>query len=345
MFARRFLIVLLIAVLALPILAISPVGAQDKTPPTPQGLRPDAPPYAVHGPYAVGVRDFVIKDAKRPLPVTVWYPALNPNNTAEMVTYHFVVSPDKVPVTVQGHALQDAAPDAKGGPYPLVIYSHGHLVWRLISTYLTEHLASWGFVVMSADHTGNTTVDQNDKNGDTDPAFNYYRPVDIGHEIDYAGELTAAGGALAGIINASNVGVIGHSFGGLTALQAGGAGLDFDYFRASCEKNPEGACPVTLAALDQLAALAGLPKVPQGVWPPFMKDSRVKAIVPLAPAGMRAGPQGAATVTVPALMMTGSVDTMANPDFHTYPIYRGLGSAQKALVVFEGANHWERPPF
>lgn len=339
MFTRRFLKVLLIVVLVAPALAISSVGAQDKEPPAPQGLRPDAPAYAVHGPYAVGARDFVIEDAKRPLNITVWYPALNPDGAAEAATYKFVVFPDKIPVTSAGHALLEAPPDSKGGPYPLIIFSHGHLMYRWQSTYLTEHLASWGFIVMAADHFENTTTDMNETNGDTDPLFNYYRPIDVGREIDYADKLTAADGALKGLIDTSRVGVTGHSFGGLTALQAGGAGLDFDYFRAACEKNPEGACPVTLAALDQLAALAGLPKVPQGVWPPFMKDSRVKAIVPLAPAGMRAGPKGATTVTVPTLMMTGSGDTMAVPEFHTYPIYEGLGSAQKALVVLEGGDH------
>jgi predicted dienelactone hydrolase len=335
---KRVLFILWIAVLF--VLAVgSPVMGQGDEPLPPQGLRPDAPPYAVHGPYAVGTRDFVIDDAERPLSVTVWYPALNPDGVAEAVTYNYVVFPDQIPVTSEGHALLDAAPDASGGPYPLIIFSHGHLMYRQQSTYLTEHLASWGFVVMAADHFGNTTIDMNETNGDTDPAFNYYRPVDVEREIDYAGELAVAGGALEGMIDTSHVGVTGHSFGGLTALQAGGAGLDFDYFRTACEENPEGACPVTLASLDQLAALAGLDAVPQGPWPPFMTDDRVKAIVPLAPAGMRVGPQGAATVTVPTLMLAGSADTMARPEFHTYPVYEGLGSSQKALVVLGGAGH------
>ena len=48
--------------------------------PEPVGLRPDAPTYAKHGPYWVGTREFVIKDAPegRALAATLWYPALNP---------------------------------------------------------------------------------------------------------------------------------------------------------------------------------------------------------------------------------------------------------------------------
>lgn len=338
MLTRKFFVMLLIAALALPALAISSVGAQgDK--PAPQGLRPDAPPYAVHGPYAVGTRDFVIEpDSERPLNVTLWYPALNPDVAAEAYTYNYQVWGD-APVTTEGHALADAAPDVAEGPYPLVIFSHGHLMWRQQSVYLTEHLASWGFVVMSADHFGNSATTNPPEYGDTNPLHNYYRTVDVTREMDYADELTADGGALAGMIDTNQVGVMGHSFGGLTALQAGGAGLDFDYFRTYCEQNTDGACPLTLAELDKIAALAGLDGVPASPWPPFMNDDRVKAVVPLAPAGARAGPRGAETVSVPALMITGSEDTMAIPEFQTYPIYEGLGSAQKALVVLQGADH------
>ena len=336
---KRVPFVLMVVVLT--VLAIgSPVGAQDDNPPAPQGLRPDAPPYAVHGPYAVGTREFVIEpDSERPLAITVWYPALNPDGVAEAYTYQYLTW-GEAPVTTEGHAIADAVPDAAGGPYPLVIFSHGHFMYRQQSVFLTEHLASWGFVVMSADHFGNTATTNPPEYGDTNPAHNYYRTVDITREMDYADELTADGGALAGMIDTTQVGVTGHSFGGLTALQAGGAGLDFDYFRTACEQNPEGACQLTLDELDKIAALAGLDGVPESPWPPFVDDARIKAVVPLAPAGMRVGPQGAATVSVPTLMIVGSGDTGARPEFHDYPIYEGLGSSQKAMVVVQGAEHF-----
>src|SRR5512144_2296558 len=57
--------------------------------PQPVGLRPDAPAFAKHGPYWVGTREYVIPDTEgqRPLPLTIWYPALNPDGKAEDITY------------------------------------------------------------------------------------------------------------------------------------------------------------------------------------------------------------------------------------------------------------------
>src|SRR3954465_1603207 len=71
--------------LALLISACQPVMPVTEQPPA--GLRPDAPPYALHGPYAVGAREFVIGSGQDSLHVTVWYPALNPHHAEEKIAY------------------------------------------------------------------------------------------------------------------------------------------------------------------------------------------------------------------------------------------------------------------
>ena len=95
----------------------------------PHQPRPDAPPYALRGPYAVGVRDFVIDTPDRKIPVTVWYPAQNPDGKEEAVTYtmDFLADPASGFPT-GGRALRDAAPDPSGGAYPLVLYSDRRVV-------------------------------------------------------------------------------------------------------------------------------------------------------------------------------------------------------------------------
>src|SRR3989337_2953713 len=75
--------------------------------PTPSTARPhtpreDAPPYGARGPYAVGVRDFVIEpegDNERQLNVTVWYPTRNPENAKESVTYAMRFAPGETPTS------------------------------------------------------------------------------------------------------------------------------------------------------------------------------------------------------------------------------------------------------
>ena len=113
--------VLVIAVLVLAVVPFA--GAQDEPKPETVGLRPDAPPYALHGPYWVGARDFVIDPtSERPLVSTMWYPALNPENAEESVTYSFEVKftpKPEIKTEVYGHALLGAAPDSSGAPYPL----------------------------------------------------------------------------------------------------------------------------------------------------------------------------------------------------------------------------------
>src|SRR5436190_10606673 len=97
-----------------------PVQAQGKMP-DPVGLRTDAPDYAKHGPFWVGTRELTIpdKEGKRPLPLTVWYPALNPKGSPEEVTYSYDNFATIKGFTQPGHALKDAAADTSKGSYPL----------------------------------------------------------------------------------------------------------------------------------------------------------------------------------------------------------------------------------
>jgi hypothetical protein len=124
---------------------VMPMQAQEEGP-AQVGLRPDAPTYAVHGPYWVGAMEFVIEDQERPLVTTVWYPALNPENAEVSATYSFEPKFSPVPeieMAIFGHALRDAAPDATGAPYPLIIFSHGFSGNPFFYANLVEHLGIW----------------------------------------------------------------------------------------------------------------------------------------------------------------------------------------------------------
>jgi predicted dienelactone hydrolase len=165
---------------------------------------------------------------EHPLGLTVWYPALNPDGAEESIAYHFDIQskfpfelPDWYEPIILGHALTDAQPDDSGGPYPLVIFSHGFGVYRQTYAYLTEHLASYGFVVIAPDHLEVWNPELSEVG---ESAFE--RPLDIQQVIAFAETLAAPGGEMAGLLDINQIAVAGHSLGGYTALTAGGARFD-----------------------------------------------------------------------------------------------------------------------
>ncbi len=312
-----------------------PVTAQDQAGPEQVGLRPDAPPYAVHGPFWVGTHEFVFDaSGEHPMPVTAWYPALNLDGSNEAVTYF--IMPGNADMTVTGHALLDSQPDATHAPYPLIVLSHGDQGSRLISPYYAEHLASYGFIVIAPDHYGDLmTADLQSF------AFRlYHRPLDIARVIDEASTLTATAGLLKGMVDIDHVAVTGMSFGGLATLLAGGASVNMSNMEAYCKAYPihDARCDESLVQTPDLATMAGLSAVPEGNWPSW-GDPRVDAIVPIVPGPQVIG-EGAKTVSIPTMLILASADTMVVPAYGGYPVWENLGSANKTLVEFKNADHF-----
>jgi hypothetical protein len=136
---------------------------------------PDAPALSARGDYKVGVKTLeytnknqldILKSKgtetafyDRKLKVEVWYPANLGSDEKELVAYDEVMGSSNdpkrplIPFTFQGRALRDAKPVISEGKFPLVIVSHGYLGSRLLLTYLTENLASKGYIVVAIDHT------------------------------------------------------------------------------------------------------------------------------------------------------------------------------------------------
>ena len=54
-------------------------------------------------------------------------------------------------------AYLDAEP-ALGGPWPIILFSHGNQGIKEQSFFLTEHLASHGYLVVAPDHQYNTAI-------------------------------------------------------------------------------------------------------------------------------------------------------------------------------------------
>lgn len=169
------------------------------------------------GPYAVGQRTLSLTDSGdsgRSFSVDVWYP-VDAADTAGVANAEYSFIPGL------GYTSEVSFTDAPAaqGPFPLVVYSHGSGGFRWVATFFTEFLASKGFVVAAPDHTGNTAIDGFTGGSVDSPTNANNRPGDVTDTID---AVLAANDddsdLLAGRIDASSIGLTGHSFGGFTAL-------------------------------------------------------------------------------------------------------------------------------
>lgn len=161
------------------------------------GKKPSSPVTLPQPPFAVGSTTVDLTDGPRVLPTVVRYPALT--------------------------AGSGAAPLRAGGPWPLIVFSQGYDIAPESYSVLLAAWAASGFVV-------------------ADPAYPYTSPGSPGgldendivnHPSDLRSVVTAltsttspmaTGDLLAGMVNASAVGLAGHSDGGdVTDALVGGS--------------------------------------------------------------------------------------------------------------------------
>ncbi len=181
------------------------------------------PAYQGAGPYPVGVRTLTL-DVDPPRTVEIWYPAV-PGSEEGMTRagYESLESlpPDLVaPIREAFPALNSVItmnayrdlPASEEGPFPIVVFSHGFGGFRQANSMICSGIASWGFVVASADHL---------ERGLADVALPGTHPGEDRDEEDMIATIelleelgNTAGDPFAGIIDAEHVALSGHSAGG-----------------------------------------------------------------------------------------------------------------------------------
>lgn len=199
--------------------------------------------YAEHGPFAVGFT--TIQPADRP--IDIWYPAADGATGERVVTdvrrilpeefQAFV--PDDVSPEIEIDALVEPAPSDRG-PFPVVAYSHGFSSYRTESATHLAHLASWGMVVVAPQHLERdllaVTLGQTSEVRDVQ---------DLRDAIEAAIGLE---GALAGLVDGQQIGVVGLSAGGRAALEFA-AQPDVDVVVARAPAGPDDLRALSLPAM------------------------------------------------------------------------------------------------
>lgn len=204
------------------------------------------------------------------------------------------------------------APDSEG-PFPVIVFSHGLGLSGNNYTYLGEHWASHGYLVVFVTHPGtdNTAIYGNHWPIDAmqraigEPSHRWNRPMDVSFVLDQLEE----DDSLRVMADMQRVAVAGHSFGAYTALATIGMRIELE---------------------DEPGAQ-------------FL-DSRVKAVVAMSPPGpgtLGLTDQAWDLIGVPCMTMIGTLDwdlATDDPVTRQEPFTRSPGPDQY-LVTLQSATH------
>ena len=179
--------------------------------------------------------------------------------------------------------MRDVPAASPESPYPLVLISHGYPGNRFLLSHLAENIASKGYVVASIDHTDSTYR--------TQAAFGstlVNRSLDQLFVLEQMAGMAASGGAMEGLFDADNTGLVGYSMGGYGAVITSGGGVT-EASVAYPWGGPHGTLGIHLAGSETHEALP---------------DARIKTAVAFGPWGMNTGfwdAEGLSGVRIPMM--------------------------------------------
>jgi len=308
---------------------------------------PDAPELAARGEYKIGVRTIEIvhkdqidilksKDGVAPLydrklKLEIWYPAKINEATNNLILYPELrgkkddLKNPLIQFSFSGRATRDGSPISTQNPFPLIIVSHGYVGSRVLMSYLTENLASKGYIVVAIDHMEST---YQDAGGFQSTLLN--RAKDIHFVLEKITEMGEPDSKsfLAGFVDANNTALIGYSMGGYGVLNVSGAGYSTQlstFFATMTGGNK---------TIEVLTASN----------PEYLKsfDKRIKAVVALAPWGMERGvwdAEGLKGLKIPTLFVAGNMDDISGYEKGIKAIYTGAINSDRYMLTYMNARH------
>jgi len=306
----------LAAVLALGLAIGMPARAGEP----PSVPRVDAPELAKLGEFAVGygMADFI--DAARNdrrLEFDIWYPAVTKAGAApETYRGSLTAEPPASPTQFSRPGIAVSGAEAAPGPFPLVVVSHGYDNESVLLSWLTENLASKGYVVAAIRHRDPPITDRA-----RFPETVVDRPLDV------AGATKVLQRTLGQVvrIDPTRTALIGYSMGGYGVLAAAGADIDPG------------------SPLVQISANGGLARYARGgADRDKLRVAGLRAVVALAPAGGSLGAWGSdglASITVPMLLISGDRDHTVDYTSGARAFFDQAINSNRYLLTFLGGGH------
>lgn len=222
-------------------------------------------------------------------------------------------------------------------PRPIIVISHGLGSDRTSFAYLAEHLASYGFVVAVPEHPGSNSQQiqallAGIANRVTNPRELINRPLDIKFLLDELTRLSKSNSTFRGRLNLEQVGVVGQSFGGYTALALAGAKINFEQLKADC---PALENTLNVSLLLQCLAV-NLPNAQYN-----LSDPRIKAAIAINPVNSSIfGKASLSQIKIPVMIVSGSSDTVTPALTEQIEPFTWLTTQNKYLALINGGTHF-----
>ena len=271
----------------------------------------------------------------RALQIEVWYPSAAPVADTLRVRYSAKLPRSSKPASsatgakefsIAGIAVRDAAP-AESKRFPLVLVSHGFGGWGTFLSYLTENLASKGYVVVAIDHADMPFVD-GASFGLSFGSVIVHRARDQQFVLQKMVAMSQnADDALGRVIDAKAIGLIGYSMGGFGALTTAGAG--YDSTSPTFKQIPS---PFTDALM------AGNAEFTQS------RPANVRAVVLIAPWGGQTANRSWSRdslkmVKAPTLFVIGDQDDIVDFKDGVSWLFDNLNATDRHMLVYQNARH------
>ncbi len=256
-------------------------------------------------------------------------------NRSFLADIYLPIPPQTIAPTRLPSPSLDPQPTQSGNA-PLIVISHGLGSDRTTYAYLAQQLASYGFAVAVPEHPGSSSQQiqaliSGGANEVTAPTEFVDRPLDIHYLLDQLETLSQTDSRFAGRINLKQVGVIGQSLGGYTALALAGAEINQKQLAQDCQNTDT----LNLSLLLQCRAL----RLPQAE--PTFRDDRVKAVIAVNPIGSSLlGKTDLSKIKIPVLIISGTADTVAPALLEQILPFTWLQTPDKYLMLLEGGTHF-----
>ncbi len=224
-------------------------------------------------------------------------------------------------------------------PAPIVVITPGLNSDFQSLRYVAEHLASYGFATVGIDFPESDAARMKDalQGLDTFPSPNAWmeQPQDVTLVLNTLEQKMESDPNWRGRLDTNNVGILGQSLGGYTAIATGGANIQKEAIIQECaELNNDNQINLNPALLWQCQGVENISVSDN------LREPRIKAVIAINPVTNPVfGTKGVSMISVPTMFIAGSADIFAPPLPEQIHPFAATPQEDKYLILVKNGTH------